>query len=265
MKSSTALIMKLLISLMFLSSCSVGMAVSGKEEMNTSVVYPGVPRQAVISRLGEPELSVTDEDGNKIDTYTIVKGNEPSAARAVMHGTLDVITLGLWEVMGTPMEIIEGQESHSQLIIYYDSEDRIKDIQNTNPAITVTTPSLLAPVNEELIQQNNPNIECNFDPLRGYGHEIFFDWEDSDSPNGIKGYRLIVKNSGSTIPVIDEFVPDSEYTDTRCNSFVMDNKLDDWEWTVQAEDNLGNLSHIATGEFIYEPCRMADGTFCSAP
>jgi hypothetical protein len=111
------------------------MAVSGKEEMNTSIVYPGVPREAVISRLGEPESSITDEEGNFIDTYIIVKGNEPSSTRAVVHGTLDVFTLGLWELMATPIEVVEGVETKSQLVIYYDSEKRIREIQSTDPVL----------------------------------------------------------------------------------------------------------------------------------
>lgn len=135
MKYSYLMFIKLSLCLMLLSSCSVGMAVSGKEEMNTSIVYPGVPREAVISRLGEPESSITDEEGNFIDTYIIVKGNEPSSTRAVVHGTLDVFTLGLWELMATPIEVVEGVETKSQLVIYYDSEKRIREIQSTDPVL----------------------------------------------------------------------------------------------------------------------------------
>ncbi len=111
------------------------MALSGKEEMNTSILYPGVPREAVISRIGEPESSVADKEGNYIDTYTIVKGNEPSSTRAVVHGTLDVLTVGLWELMATPIEVLEGVETSSQIVIYYDSEERIKEIQSTDTAL----------------------------------------------------------------------------------------------------------------------------------
>ena len=118
--------------MILLSGCSVGMALSGKEEMNTSILYPGVPREAVISRIGDPNFSETDEEGNYIDTYTVVRGNEPSSTRAVIHGTLDIFTLGLWEIMGTPMEYLGGLETSSQLVIYYDSKNRIKKIQSTD-------------------------------------------------------------------------------------------------------------------------------------
>ena len=59
----------------------------------------------------------------------IVKGNSPSTGRAVAYGALDVVTLGLWEVVGTSMEMGAGREDVSRVIIYYDSEDKIKDVQ----------------------------------------------------------------------------------------------------------------------------------------
>jgi hypothetical protein len=137
MKNHNALFcLVLLLFILLLSSCSVGMALSGKEEMNTSILYPGVPRQAVISRLGEPVSSNIDEEGNYIDAYPLVKGNEPSSTRAVVHGTLDVFTLGLWELMATPMEVLEGIETKSEIVIYYDPEERIKRIQSTDPELS---------------------------------------------------------------------------------------------------------------------------------
>jgi len=133
--NNITILLNLMFCFILLSSCSVGMALSGEEELNTSILYPGVPRKAVISRMGEPASSDTDEEGNYIDTYILVKGNEPSSTRAVVHGTLDVFTLGLWELMATPIEVIEGTETESRLVIYYDSEERIKEIESTNPVL----------------------------------------------------------------------------------------------------------------------------------
>jgi len=141
---------------------------------------------------------------------------------------------------------------------------------NTNgeeppPVANVTIPILLTPINDEIIQQNNPNIGCPFDPTRGFGWRIFFDWTDTSSPNGIKGYHLFATNINAMFPIIDIFVPDSNFTETSCNSFVIDANLDGWIWTVQAEDNLGNLSSVETDEFVFEPCMLDDGTPCNAP
>ena len=132
MKRYIALPVLLTVNLILLSGCSVGMAVSGKENLDTSIVFPGVPRRAVIARLGPPETSIKDSEGNYIDSYVFVKGNEPSIDRAFAHGALDVLTLGLWEFIGTPVEIVAGAESNSILIIYYDSEEKIKEIQSAD-------------------------------------------------------------------------------------------------------------------------------------
>ena len=143
-------------------------------------------------------------------------------------------------------------------------EDFIED-PPPEDVVNVAAPVLLTPVNNEAIPQNNPNIGCPFVPFRGYGHEIHFDWTDSDSPNGISGYHLFVMNINGVIPLIEMFVEDSEFTLTGCNDFVIDSNLNGWMWSVQAEDNSGNLSPVVEDIFRFEPCRLDDGTECSAP
>lgn len=102
---------------------------SGEEQKDTSILFPGSPRAVVIAKLGPPETSTKSEDGSYIDSYLIVKGNAPSTGRAVAHGALDVVTFGLWEVIGTPMEMGAGREDVARFLIYYDTEDKIKDLQ----------------------------------------------------------------------------------------------------------------------------------------
>lgn len=111
------------------SGCAVGMAMSGKEQKDTSVLFPGSPRVVVIAKLGPPETSTKDDDDCYTDSYLIVKGNAPSTGRAVAHGALDLCTLGIWEVIGTPMEMGAGNEETSRIIVKYDEQEKIKDVQ----------------------------------------------------------------------------------------------------------------------------------------
>jgi hypothetical protein len=111
------------------SSCSVGMALSGNEQKDTSVFYEGAERSFVHAKVGLPEMAVQDKDGYWIDTYYIVKGNDPSAGRAIGHGVMDVLTLGLWEVIGTPIELAAGSEQHDRFIIYYDEDKKIHRVE----------------------------------------------------------------------------------------------------------------------------------------
>ncbi|BCA93816.1 hypothetical protein TUM19329_01770 [Legionella antarctica] len=42
-----------------------------------------------------------------------------SAARAAMHGLLDVGTLGIWEVAGTPIEAVKGKKTGYVIAVKY--------------------------------------------------------------------------------------------------------------------------------------------------
>jgi len=131
------------------------------------------------------------------------------------------------------------------------------------PSDTLT---LIEPINNQVIQQNNPDIGCPFLENRGFGFEVFFDWTDSSSPNGISGYFLTFGSTGATIPPTPIFVVESEFSDLACNGFVIDPNLMGWEWTVQAVDNEGNISEVSDpGIYQFGPCRLEYGAPCNAP
>ena len=110
-----------------LSACSVGMALSGSENPDLGAIKVGASRGEVEMHLGSPESSLTLEDGQRTDIYAYEIGNEPSAARAIGHGAMDVVTLGLWEVIGTPIEGVQGERYHAT--ITYDRDDKVVDIK----------------------------------------------------------------------------------------------------------------------------------------
>ena len=111
-----------------ISGCSVGMALSGKEAKDVSVLSTGAHRDSVIAKIGPPQTSITEADGSLVDTWDVVKGNAPSAGRAVAHGVMDFMTLGLWEVVGTPVEMVAGVEKHTIYTVRYDSENKVKSM-----------------------------------------------------------------------------------------------------------------------------------------
>ena len=145
------------------------------------------------------------------------------------------------------------------------SLDRGSPCSTPVPDANVTAPILLNPIQNEIILQNNPDIGCPFEPFRGFGFRVFYDWSDSESPNGIRGYHLFVIQSNGEFPIIDRFVQESEFTNTSCNAFIIDRNIDDWLWSVQAEDFLGILSPVVEGVFTFGPCRLSNGDICSAP
>lgn len=128
MRVETAIVIALLC--MLLQSCSVGMAASGHEKMDTSIAFPGSTRSVVISKLGPPETSRKLEDGRIQDSYFIQKGNEKSSGRAWAFAGLDLLTLGVWEVVATPYELAQGEDTY-RLLITYDADGTVEEVQRT--------------------------------------------------------------------------------------------------------------------------------------
>ncbi len=115
--------------LLLTSGCSVGMAMSGKKNPNLGAIHEGSSRGEVELQLGSPIRSLTHMDGTRTDIYEYEIGNEPSAGRAVGHGVMDLLTLGLWEVVGTPIEGVQGDKY--EITLLYDEDDRVQAINNT--------------------------------------------------------------------------------------------------------------------------------------
>ena len=114
--------------LLLLYGCSVGMALSGKRQPNLMVVRVGAARGEIELHMGRPANSARLADGRSVDLYEYELGAEPSAGRAVLHGAMDFMTFGLWEIVGTPIEAYHG-EKH-ELTITYSAADRVETISD---------------------------------------------------------------------------------------------------------------------------------------
>src|SRR4029079_11745880 len=88
-----------------LPGCAVYMAANQPEKKDVGVFKPGTPRSTVLAELGTP-VETTMRGGAKVDVFNFTQGysNLEKGGRAVLHGAADVFTLGLWEVVGTPIE-----------------------------------------------------------------------------------------------------------------------------------------------------------------
>jgi len=101
------------------SACSVGLALEGDKQPDLSVLKVGAEKTAIEGQLGPPKSEVQLADGRTQSTYVYEVGNESSPGRAAAHAGMDVLTLGLWEVFGTPLEAMQGNEM--RLIVTYDA------------------------------------------------------------------------------------------------------------------------------------------------
>jgi len=121
----------IIIRLLCLCACSVGMELSGKKEPNIGAIKVGSTRGEVEMHLGYATASTTLDDGTRVDIYEYELGNEPSTGRAISHGVMDVLTLGLWEIAGTPIESVQCEKR--QITITYDNSDRVRSITGAAP------------------------------------------------------------------------------------------------------------------------------------
>ncbi len=133
------------------------MALSGKKDPNLGAIRTGTTRGEVELQLGSPVKSVTAPGGKRIDIYEYEIGNEPSAGRAVGHGALDLLTLGLWEVVGTPIEALQGKKY--EMTITYSQNDKVEAI---NTAVVTETPSVAStPLEKESQTKETPPSEMS--------------------------------------------------------------------------------------------------------
>lgn len=112
-----------------LAGCSVGMALSGDETPDLSVVKIGAVQDDVEVQLGAPYKVSELPEGAREASYKFEVGNDPDALRAVGHGALDVASLGLWEIVGTPIEASTGKER--EITITYDELGTVNKIEQT--------------------------------------------------------------------------------------------------------------------------------------
>ena len=112
----------------FCSGCAVFMAMHGKKDANVGVLNIGQDRSVVLLNIGQPAKTLATDQG-RTDVFELQRGNAPSGGRALAHGAIDLLTFGFWEIIGTPIEAMQG-ETYT-LTIEYDKEDKVKKISTT--------------------------------------------------------------------------------------------------------------------------------------
>lgn len=117
-----------MLTLVLSSGCSVFMAAKQPDKKNVELFRVGTPRSVLLGEFGAPAVTEI-RDGKKYEIFKFVQGYSTGAkaGRALFHGAADVMTLGLWEVVGTPTEaIFSGEEMAFE--VSYDEDDQVDQI-----------------------------------------------------------------------------------------------------------------------------------------
>ena len=149
------------------TGCAVVMAAKQPDYKNVELFKVGTPRGALLGEFGHPTATDTRPNGAKCDVFSFTQGYSggAKAGRAFAHGVADVLTLGLWEVIGTPAEAIFSGSTVGYEVCY-DKEDRVQTVilltpdndgrgpKNVGPATPEVGGSALAPA--PMITTNGP-------------------------------------------------------------------------------------------------------------
>jgi hypothetical protein len=116
------------LSMLFIASCAVVMATQQPGRKDLSVLSNGVDRSRVIAELGTP-LTTEEKDGKKTDVFYCRQGYSTGAkaGRAIFHAAADVFTLGLWEVVGTPVEAV-ASGTDIKVAVCYDENCKVEKV-----------------------------------------------------------------------------------------------------------------------------------------
>ncbi len=123
MKKLTALLFLFILGAGILSACAASRALNQPDEKDLNVLSPGTSRDVVLAELGNPIYS-GKEGENEYDIFSFIQGYSKGAkvGRAFLHGVLDVVSLGLWELIGNPIEGIASGKKTQLKIIYKDKK-----------------------------------------------------------------------------------------------------------------------------------------------
>lgn len=110
------------------AGCSVAMAAHQPSKKDVGFFSLGVPRSLVLAEVGSPVTTET-KAGKRVEVYAFTQGYSKGArvSRTIGHASADVLTMGLWEVVGTPTEaVFNGKRLAYE--VTYDSADRIENV-----------------------------------------------------------------------------------------------------------------------------------------
>ena len=111
------------------TGCAVVMAAKQPDYKNVDLFKVGTPRGALLGEFGHPTATDTRPNGDRCDVFSFTQGYSggAKAGRAFVHGVADVLTLGLWEIIGTPTEAVFSGSTVGYETCY-DKEDRVKQV-----------------------------------------------------------------------------------------------------------------------------------------
>lgn len=120
-------LLALLACMSLFTSCSVIMAAK-KDGVSVNKLQTSRSRGELLACSPCIVSSDYSSNGQLVEVYQFQR-ERGSISRAMLHGVLDLSTGGLWEVIGTPMEIAVDQKEYFCIRVYYDHLEHVERIE----------------------------------------------------------------------------------------------------------------------------------------
>ncbi len=121
-----------LISLLFLGGCAVAMSASrSTSKGDPAMMQVGADRAVIESTFGAPNMTAGLDDGKTKVIYKIDPDAHSAGGRGAAvagHVVADVLTLGLWEMVGTPIELA-AQDKYTNYILVYGQDNKVQSVE----------------------------------------------------------------------------------------------------------------------------------------
>lgn len=113
------------------SGCAAMKAAQQPDKKDLTVLREGTPRTRVIAELGEPTHTDQPASGqDRTDVFSFKQGYSKGVkvGRVLGHCAADVVTWGLWEVIGIPAETL-ANGTDVQVAVRYDGHDEVQQVE----------------------------------------------------------------------------------------------------------------------------------------
>ena len=112
MKKKIVVLVSFLSLILVLNGCSAVMAAKGTPPTDITRLSVGDEPGIVAAKIGHAPVKTYSKSGYDYEVYEVFKGEKPSAGRAIAHGAMDFLTLGIWEAAGTPIEMSSKDKTY---------------------------------------------------------------------------------------------------------------------------------------------------------
>ncbi|MBM81000.1 MAG: hypothetical protein CMJ78_10460 [Planctomycetaceae bacterium] len=116
------------------AGCSVFMAAKAPHKRNLAVLAPGNTRTEILQEIGPPKETRRTDNG-RTDSFAFKQGYSlpVRTGRFLGHVSADLSSLGLWEIVGTPLETaFQGEDVAAEVV--YDEDERAQYVEYSSGA-----------------------------------------------------------------------------------------------------------------------------------